>query len=78
LVEVFDRITRDADGRVAYHFVLVDFLFEPVAGETQAGDDVDAVAWVGRSRVGDYPTTDGAGAVIEKAFAMRDARGSVY
>lgn len=74
MVEVFERITLDAAGRTAYHFVLIDFLCESIAGEARAGDDVDEVAWVERSRISEYETTEGAPAVIEKAFAMRDAR----
>jgi 8-oxo-dGTP diphosphatase len=41
VVEVFDRIMRDEDQRVRYHYVLVDYLCWPVAGELQAGSDVD-------------------------------------
>jgi mutator protein MutT len=78
MVEVFERITQDEDGRIAYHFVLLDFLCERVAGEARAGDDVDEVAWVERTRIGEYQTTEGAAGVIEKAFAIRDARRSVY
>jgi mutator protein MutT len=74
MVEVFERITRDAEGRAAYHFVLIDFLCECPDGVARADDDVDEVAWVERSRISDYETTEGAPAVIEKAFAMRDAR----
>ena len=74
MVEVFERITRDAEGRAAYHFVLIDFLCECTAGIARADDDVDEVAWVERSRVSDYETTEGAPGVIEKAFAMRAAR----
>lgn len=74
MVEVFERISRDADGRTAYHFVLIDFLCEAAPGIACAADDADEVAWVERSRVGDYETTEGAPAVIEKAFALRDTR----
>ena len=73
MVEVFDRITLDAEGRTAYHFVLIDFLCESRAGVARAADDVDDVAWVERDRVHEYETTEGAPAVIEKAFTMRDA-----
>ena len=47
VVEVFDRILLDAQGRVQYHFVLVDYLCRPVGGHLQAGSDVDAAVWVG-------------------------------
>ena len=42
VLEVFDRIIRDADGRVEYHYVLVDYLCWPIGGALQAGSDVDA------------------------------------
>ena len=73
MVEVFERIGRDAEGRTAYHFVLIDFLCESGAATARAGDDAEAVAWVERSRLSEYEITEGALAVIEKAFLMRDA-----
>ena len=75
MVEVFERITFDEEGRAAYHFVLIDFLCECTAGTATADDDVDEVAWVERNRISDYKTTEAAPAVIEKAFAMRAGRG---
>ena len=32
VIEVFDRITRDEDDRVRYHYVLVDYLCWPIGG----------------------------------------------
>jgi mutator protein MutT len=74
LVEVFERITPDEQGRTAYHYVLIDFLCESEGGVPRADDDADEVAWVKRDRIGEYETTEGAPAVIEKAFAMRESR----
>jgi len=34
VIEVLDRITRDDEGRVMYHFVLVDYLCWPTGGTT--------------------------------------------
>jgi 8-oxo-dGTP diphosphatase len=45
MLEVFDRI-HWRDGRVEYHFVIVDFLCAVVGGTLRAGDDAEAVAWV--------------------------------
>jgi len=42
---VIDRIERDAEGLVRYHYVLVDYLARPVGGSLQAGDDADGVLW---------------------------------
>ena len=44
LVELFDRITRDDDGRVRFHYVLADYLCRPVGGILEPGSDVAEVA----------------------------------
>lgn len=72
VVEVFERILRDAEGRLEYHYVLIDYLCERTGGELRAGDDVRRAEWVERGRLGDYNITPGTVAVIEKAFAVRD------
>ena len=64
-------ILRDTEGRPEYHYVLIDYLCEPLGGELQAGDDVSRAAWVHRDNVSDYPLTDGTLQVIEKAFEGR-------
>lgn len=47
LLTTVDLIDRDPDGRVRYHYTLVDFTAEAAPGEAVAGDDADAVAWFG-------------------------------
>jgi len=74
LVEVFERIQRDAAGRPEYHYVLLDYLCEPLGGRLQAASDVARAEWVPLGETGRYPLTSGAREVIEKAFAMRDRR----
>jgi ADP-ribose pyrophosphatase YjhB (NUDIX family) len=39
LVKVLDRIFRDKEGRVSYHYVLVDFLCRHTGGEVLPGSD---------------------------------------
>ena len=46
VIEVFDRITRDSNGEVRYHFVLVDYLCWPVGGELHASSDVEDARFV--------------------------------
>lgn len=74
LVEVLERIQRDDEGEVEYHYVLADYLCEPVGGQLTAGDDAAAVRWVDRCGVSDLPMTPGTPAVIEKAFRLRGER----
>jgi len=43
LLGVFDRVMKDAEGRVLYHYVLVDFFCRRTNGElSAAGDALDA------------------------------------
>ena len=74
LVEVFERILHDESGRVEYHYVLLDYLCEPVGSKPPlAGDDAAEAAWFERGRLGEIEMTAGSPAVIEKAFRMRAA-----
>ena len=71
IVEVVDRIVRDDEGRVRYHYVLIDFLCSRVDGELRAGSDAEDAAWVPRSELADRNIAPFTLAVIEKAFALQ-------
>ena len=74
VIEVFDRIMRDDQERVRYHYVLIDYLCRPIAGELRAGSDVDAAIWVEPADLAAYNLTAKATAVIERALQLaRDA-----
>lgn len=45
LLGVYDRVLRDAENRVQYHYVLIDFLCRAVGGELLAGSDAAEVRW---------------------------------
>jgi 8-oxo-dGTP diphosphatase len=50
-LDVIDSIRRDAEGRVRFHYTLIDVAGEYLAGEPQAGDDAMHAEWVHRDRV---------------------------
>lgn len=68
VVEIFERIMRDARGRVEYHYVLVDYLCRVDGGTLKAQDDVSRAEWVPRAGLSRYKITEGTLPVIEKAF----------
>jgi 8-oxo-dGTP diphosphatase len=74
LIEVFERISLDAAGKTKYHFVVLDYLCEAVAGNARAGSDVTDVAWATPSELAQYSLTETATRVIEKAFEMARSR----
>ena len=45
-VDVVDKIVRDPDGDVRYHFVIIDFHARPLSGEMRAMDDALDAVWV--------------------------------
>jgi mutator protein MutT len=68
VIEIFERIIRDGDGRPEYHYVLIDYLCRAVTFEACAGTDAAGVAWVRREDLHRYQITEGSLPVIEKAF----------
>jgi 8-oxo-dGTP diphosphatase len=72
LLDVVDSLHRDADGRIAYHFTLIDFLAEWRAGEAVAGGDAAEVAWVDPANLAPYELWDETVRLIGLARARRD------
>ena len=70
VIEVFDRITRDEQGDVQYHFVLVDYLCWPVGGELQAGSDVADARFIDPADLPGYNLTAKAHEVIARALEL--------
>ena len=74
LVEALDRVERTSDGRVAYHYVILDFLCRPRSGEPRQGSDADEVCWAATSSLARYDVTAATAAVIQKALALEAER----
>jgi 8-oxo-dGTP diphosphatase len=70
VVEVFDRIVRDGDGRVQFHYVLVDYLCRPTGGTLQAGSDVADAVYAEPEELARFALADPATAVIRRALGM--------
>jgi 8-oxo-dGTP diphosphatase len=51
MLGVYERVIRAEDGRVRYHFVLIDFLCHPSDGELKAGSDAADVRWFTREEL---------------------------
>ncbi|XES77999.1 MAG: NUDIX hydrolase [Candidatus Bathyarchaeia archaeon] len=56
LIDVVDQVHLDAEGKIEYHYVIVDFIVT-VSGEPQAGSDADELKWVPVDAVERYDLT---------------------
>ena len=70
IIETFDRIHRDDEGRIRYHFVIVDFVCWAGNGDAVAGSDAEAVAWVTADEIDTYGVNSHAKAVILKGLGV--------
>ncbi len=68
VLDVFDSIFSDPDGRTQYHYVLIDFLCRPLAGEATAGSDVSEVRWVTESDLAGLNLRDSIAKVVRQGL----------
>ena len=51
MLGVYERVIRDDERRVRYHYVLLDFLCRVVGGDLKAGSDAADVRWFTRDEL---------------------------
>jgi len=68
LLGVYDRVLRNAEQRVQYHYVLVDFLCRPVGGELRAASDATEVRWFKQEELSELKLAEDTQDVIQKGF----------
>ena len=71
LAGVVERIISDPDGRVRYHYVLIDYVAASESGELRAGSDAADARWVPIEDLGRYETTEGLESMVEKAVNLK-------
>jgi ADP-ribose pyrophosphatase YjhB (NUDIX family) len=67
LADVIDAVSRDDQGRVRYHYTIIDYCGLWAAGEARPGDDVAEIAWALPKELPGYALTPEALAVISRA-----------
>jgi len=51
MLGVYERVIRDEEGRVRYHYVLIDFLCLATGGNLKAGSDAADARWFTRDEL---------------------------
>ena len=70
VIEVFDRIMKDAAGSVQYHFVLVDYLCRAIGGNLCRGSDASDVTLADPAALDRYNLTGKAMDVIARGLSL--------
>lgn len=52
-----ETMDRDADGRLRFHYVIIDFAGEYVSGEVNGSDDASEARWISPAELADLPAT---------------------
>jgi ADP-ribose pyrophosphatase YjhB (NUDIX family) len=69
MLGVYERVIRSDEGRVRYHYVLIDFLCRLVAGDLKAGSDAADVRWFTRDELPALKLAYDANDVVLKGLA---------
>jgi 8-oxo-dGTP diphosphatase len=74
LIEAFERVFRDPDGRVRFHYVILDYLCRGSAALPAAGGDALEVAVVAEEELDRLALSESVLRVLRKAFATARRR----
>lgn len=69
LVSVYETIVRDDEGKVEYHYVVLEYWAHYLSGTPVAQDDAAAVAWVDPGEFENYKLTPRQLEILEQTFA---------
>lgn len=69
VLEVFDSIFNDQQGRTQYHYVLIDYLCTVIRGEACARSDVSEVTWVSEDELTALKLRESIERVLRKGLA---------
>jgi mutator protein MutT len=56
-IDVVDNITKDSNGEIKYHFVIIDYFVKLKGGTLQAASDAEELKWVALNEVETYDLT---------------------
>lgn len=74
LIEIYEKVLRDADDRPQYHFVILDYLCEFVQGTARPDGDATEVAWVSEAELERFELSSAALRIVKKGIAAAGRR----
>ena len=75
LIRLVERIIRDPEGRVRYHYVIADYWGRIAGGRPRAASDVSEVRLIPLDRLDAFPVHEEVRKMIREGFALSRASG---
>lgn len=77
ILEVVERMVRDPDGRVRFHYVIVDYLARWLKGDLTASSEVLEARWVSPGDFPQYEMTRGTAEVVLRMLETGEKAGVI-
>jgi ADP-ribose pyrophosphatase YjhB (NUDIX family) len=68
-----EAIVRDADNRIARHFVIIAFAARWISGEPALNDELAEACWLRPAEIAGLRTTEGLAEIVASAFERLEA-----
>jgi 8-oxo-dGTP diphosphatase len=78
LITIVDRVYPDDDGRVRFHYIIVEYLCLAPDVTPMASDDVDRALWVSLEEAEEYPLPAITQEVIKRGLTMFKAKNQFH
>lgn len=75
VLEVVDSIHRDEEGKLRFHYVIVDFLAFPKELGVCPSSDVEEVCWFSPEELREIPLPPGTEELLQRAISLYSSRG---
>jgi len=74
LLQVANEVIKDEQGRVKYHFILVDYLMKPLGDKITLNEESDEYAWFEPSAIEQLNTTNNTRMIVRKYVETRNKK----
>jgi 8-oxo-dGTP diphosphatase len=74
LVDIHEVVLRGNEAEIKAHYLIAVFVGRWLKGDPRPGGDASAARFVSIDAIGSYPLTDGAAALIRRAWAKLEAQ----
>nr|VFK15217.1 MAG: ADP-ribose pyrophosphatase YjhB, NUDIX family [Candidatus Kentron sp. LFY] len=72
-IYIFDTVDRDKEGKIRYHYVIVDLLADYLDGRPMAGDDALEARWVTSEELDSLPVSKATMELLRGGGTTKDA-----